>query len=146
MLYEDTIKIFVEGGGTMRGKIGAIGLIALVVTWLLALPVKAIVVEDLLAQYPPVALLNSWDGSGQAMRSNALVTATDPARLMSEETSGLPVQTGTVVRPDDLTVEIVPIRLPDLPTYAVFAIYLVGALVFYTLLVLVAQPGPMEYY
>jgi len=27
-----------------------------------------------------------------------------------------------------------------------FALYLVGALVFYTLLVLIAQPGPAEYY
>lgn len=123
----------------MWGKVGAMGLVVLAVGWLLASPAKAIVIEDLLAQHPLVTLLNSWDASGQAMRSNASVTATDPARLMSEET-------GAVVSPDNMTVEVVPLRLPDLPTYAVFVIYLIGALVFYTLLVLVAQPGPAEYY
>lgn len=123
----------------MWGRISAIGLVVLAATWLPALPAKAIVIEDLLAQHPLVTLLNSWDASGQAMRSNASVTATDPARLMSEET-------GAVVSPDNMTVEVVPLRLPDLPTYAVFVIYLIGALVFYTLLVLVAQPGPAEYY
>lgn len=139
MLCEDTIKIFAEGGGTVWGKIGAIGTIILAATWLLALPAKAIVIENLVAQRPFIALVNSWDAPLQA-------TGTEPARLLSGDTNGLPAQTGIVVSPDNMTVEIVPVRLPELPSYAVFAVYLVGALVFYTLLVLVAQPGPAEYY
>lgn len=123
----------------MWGRIGAIGVAVLAATWLLALPAKAIVIEDLFAQHPLIALVNSWDEPGQTTRSNALVTVAAPTQLMSEGT-------GTVVSPDNLTVEIVPIRLPDLPSYVVFVIYLVGALVFYTLLVLMAQPGPIEYY
>lgn len=130
----------------MRGKIGAIVLIALVVTWLLALPAKAIVIEDLLAQYPLIALVNSWEADGQSIGTNASSTGAELARLISEDTSAVPVQMGVVVSPDNLTVEIAPIHLPALPAHAVFAIYLLGALVFYTLLVLMAQPGPAEYY
>ncbi|MDW8291358.1 MAG: hypothetical protein RMM06_11605 [Armatimonadota bacterium] len=130
----------------MRGTVGAIrATLLLAATLFLAVPVRAIVIEDVVKHHPLVALVNSWSVSvpTPAPDAEATLNATDSS--LPEGAAELPVPAGTNVSPDNFTVEVVPLRLPDLPTSVVFVFYLLGALVFYTLLVLVAQPGPAEY-
>lgn len=119
----------------MRGVFkAALGLL----TWLLLLfpsPASAVVIEDIVANHPLVSLVNSWS---QPLSGESLVSQ-PPA-----QTAGVTTNDVTVA-PDNMTVEVLPVRLPSIPPAVVFLIYLVGALVFYTLLVLVAQPSPMEY-
>lgn len=145
MLCKYTVKIFQEGGTDMWGKTGAVAVIALVVC-AIALPARAIVIEDVVTQHPLIALVHNWSVSAQETPVSTSPGVSEPSSLLLPNTHNLPAQSDVTVSPDNITVEIVPIRLPDLPTYAVFVIYLVGAMVFYTLLVLVAQPGPAEYY
>lgn len=106
--------------------------------WLLLLvssPASAVVIEDIVANHPLVSLVNSWSqplaGEVSVSQSPAQTVAVPPSDVS--------------VAPDNMTVEVLPVRLPSIPPAVVFLIYLVGALVFYTLLVLVAQPSPMEY-
>jgi len=122
----------------MRGTLGAIAAAALVAALLLTTRAQAITIEDVVKHHPFIVFANSWNLSGQAVQSA-------PTNLPSEGSPSLPMPAGAPVSPDDMTVEVVPVRLPDLPASVVFALYLLGALVFYTLLVLVAQPSPAEY-
>ncbi|MEJ5252783.1 MAG: hypothetical protein HPY54_16180 [Chthonomonadetes bacterium] len=124
----------------MWGKTGAVATIVLMALCMVASPARAIVVEDVMAQHPLVAFWSNWSLSAGNIDSPAL---RDMPSSLSTDASAMPAQ---VERTDNMTVEIVPLRLPELPSYVAFAIYLIGALVFYTLLVLVAQPGPAEYY
>lgn len=124
----------------MWGKTGAVAAIVLLVMCVVTLPARAIVVEDVVAQHPLVAFWSNWSLSAG---NTDTATPRDTPSSLSTDASTMPAQ---VERTDNMTVEIVPLRLPQLPSYVVFAIYLIGALVFYTLLVLVAQPGPAEYY
>lgn len=126
----------------MRGKIGTVWVIALLATLSVVLPARAVVIEDVVKSHPLIALVNSWNASSETTPSSTL---SSPGAL-SDEPGSLPAVMSPTVSPDDMTVEIVPIRLPKLPPQVVFALYLIGAFVFYTLLVLIAQPGPAEYY
>lgn len=128
----------------MRGKVGAIWAVMLLATLVVALPARAVVIEDLVTHHPLVAFVSSWGFSASESRVNPLATPNENSNLLSPEIRNLPAATD--VEPDDMTVEVVPIRLPKLPPSVVFALYLVGAFVFYTMLVLVAQPSPSEYY
>ncbi len=130
----------------MRGKVGALWAVILLGTLVLALPARAIVIEDLVTHHPLVAFVSSWGASADESRTNPPTTASGDDSLLSPELRNLPVATGTAVSTDNTTVEVVPIRFPRLPASVVFALYLAGALVFYTLLILVAQPSPAEYY
>lgn len=126
----------------MRKTIGAVGGIMLFAVLGFVLPARAVVIEDVVKNHPLIAFLNSWSTPAEATPSGTFSQAGD----ISEGLGALSTATSPVVSPDDMTVEIVPIRLPKLPAQVVFALYLIGALVFYTLLVLIAQPGPAEYY
>ncbi|GIV21412.1 MAG: hypothetical protein KatS3mg023_3163 [Armatimonadota bacterium] len=125
----------------MRRAIGLVSVIVLLAVLGAVLPARAVVIEDVLKNHPLVALVNSWNTPAETNPSVTLSQAGDT----SEGLNALPAANSPVVSPDDMTVEIVPIRLPKLPVQVVFALYLIGALVFYTLLVLIAQPGPAEY-
>lgn len=126
----------------MRGKSGAVWAIVLLATLSVALPARAVVIEDVVKSHPLIALVNSWNTSAETTSPVNLGSAS----ALSDAPSALPAATGAAVASDEMTVEIVPIRLPRLPSQVVFALYLIGAFVFYTLLVLIAQPGPAEYY
>lgn len=131
----------------MWRKAGAIAFLVLLVTITSALPARAVVVGDLLTHHPLVALWSNsgWGAHAEKISTRTSATVNDPASLLSPEAQNVPMPTDISVSPDNMTVEIVPIRL-HVPTYVVFAVYLVGAILFYTLLVLVASPGPVEYY
>ncbi|MCL6474289.1 MAG: hypothetical protein K6U75_04440 [Firmicutes bacterium] len=126
----------------MSKKVGAVGVIALFAVLGVVLPARAVVIEDIVKNHPIVAWLNGWNSSAGTAAPGSLSNVGDT----SAEPQGLPAANSPAVSRDNMTVEIVPIRLPTLPAHVAFALYLVGALVFYTLLVLIAQPGPAEYY
>jgi len=126
----------------MSRTIGLVGVIVLFAALGVVLPARAVVIEDVLKNHPLIALVNSWNTPAETTPSVTLSQAGDT----SEGLNALPAVNSPVVSPDDMTVEVVPIHLPKLPAQVAFALYLVGALVFYTLLVLVAQPSPAEYY
>lgn len=130
----------------MRGLTGAVWAVILLAMLVVALPARAIVIEDLVAHHPLVAFVSSWGASEDTSHTNLSVSPNEDNSLLSPELRDLPSATGVTTSTDNMTVEIMPIRLPKLPASVVFAFYLVGALVFYTLLVLIAQPGPSEYY
>jgi hypothetical protein len=126
----------------MSRTIGLVGVIVLFAALGVVLPARAVVIEDVLKNHPLIALVNSWNTPAETTPFVTLSQAGDT----SEGLNALPAVNSPVVSPDDMTVEVVPIHLPKLPAQVAFALYLVGALVFYTLLVLVAQPSPAEYY
>lgn len=130
----------------MRGLTGALWAVILLATLVLALPVRAIVIEDFMAHHPLVAFVSSWGASTDEPRTDSTVVRNTDSGLLSPELRDLPVATDAAVSTDNMTVEVVPIRFPRLPASVVFGLYLAGALVFYTLLILVAQPSPAEYY
>ncbi|MCS6829521.1 MAG: hypothetical protein RMM08_02650 [Armatimonadota bacterium] len=129
----------------MKGKIGAIWTVILLATFITALPAHAVVIEEVVKHHPLVAFLNSWSSPVNDSHANPPVTPKEDNSLLLPQFRDLST-TSTMVSTDNVTVEVVPIHVPKLPAAVVFAFYLVGALVFYTLLVLVAQPGPSEYY
>lgn len=126
----------------MSQKVGVVGVLILFAVLGVILPVRAAVIEDIVKNYPIVALVNSWNSSAETAPS---VTRSN-AGGADVAVEGLSATNSPAISPDNMTVEIVPVRLPTLPAHVAFALYLVGALVFYTLLVLIAQPGPAEYY
>ena len=130
----------------MRGLTGALWAVILLATLVLALPARAIVIEDLVAHHPLVAFVSSWGAPTNESRTDSSVALNTDSGLLSPELRDLPAATETAVSVDNMTVDVVPIRFPKLPASVIFALYLVGALVFYTLLILVAQPSPTEYY
>lgn len=130
----------------MKGKVGTTWAVILLATLVIVLPARAIVIEDLVAHYPLVAFVSGWGASADESRTNPPEVLSEDNSLLSPGLRELSAATQTTVSPDDMTVEIVPIRFPRLPASVVFGLYLVGALVFYTLLILVAQPSPSEYY
>ncbi len=111
----------------------------------LAVPARAIVIEDVLSHHPLVAFVGTWTSSSNSTAGAPSVPAGVVAPPSESALDNLPMPASPSVSQDNMTVEVVPISLPKLPGYVVFAIYLVGAMVFYTMLVLVAQPGPSEY-
>jgi hypothetical protein len=131
-----------KGGATMSKKVGAVGVILLFAMLGVVLPGRAAVIEDIVKNHPLFTLLNSWHTPAETIPSATLSNAEGAAVGVE----GLSATHSPAVSPDNMTVEIVPIRLPTLPAHVAFALYLVGALIFYTLLVLIAQPGPAEYY
>lgn len=131
----------------MRGKNGVTWVVMLLATLMVTLPARAIVIEDLVMHHPLVALVSSREAPAEGARaSTPPVPPTESGSLFSLGTHNLPTPADATVSPDNMTVEVIPIHLPKLPSYMVFGLYLVGATVFYTLLVLIAQPGPAEYY
>lgn len=129
----------------MKGKIGAIGAVVLLAALITAMPAHAIVIEDVVTHHPLVAFVSSWGSDSNQLRANAPAPLKEDNSLLPPELHNL-TAANTNVAPDNMTVEVVPIHLPKLPASVVFMLYLVGAMVFYTLLVLIAQPGPAEYY
>lgn len=123
-------------------KIEAVGVIVLLAMLGVVLPARAVVIEDVVKNHPLIAIVSSWSAPVETTPSGAIG---NPAST-SDGLGSLPAANRPAVSPDDVTVEIVPIHLPKLPPQVVFALYLIGAFVFYTLLVLIAQPGPAEYY
>lgn len=130
----------------MRGSTGTMWIVILLAMLVIALPARAIVIEDVVAHHPLVALVSSWGASTDESRTDSTVALNTDSSLLSPELRDLPAATETAVSVDNMTVDVVPIRFPKLPASVVFTLYLIGALVFYTLLILVAQPGPSEYY
>lgn len=130
----------------MKGKVRATWAVILVATLIVAMPASAVVIEDIVTHHPLVAFVSSWGASEDTSHTNLSVSPNDDNGPLSPELRDLPSATGVATSTDNITVEIVPLRFPKLPASVVFAFYLVGALVFYTLLVLIAQPGPSEYY
>jgi hypothetical protein len=126
----------------MSQKVGVVGVLILFAVLGVILPARAAVIEDIVKNHPIVALVNSWNSSAETTPS---VTRSN-AGGADVGVEGLSATNSPAISPDNMTVEIVPVRLPTLPAHVAFALYLVGALVFYTLLVLIAQPGPAEYY
>ncbi len=129
----------------MKKQLARIGVLVVLGALMLGAPAHAIVIENVLSHHPLVAFVNTWASpSDNAVSAPpaSVATIVDPA---SQDAGNLPVPPSPSVSKDNMTVEIVPISVPKLPTYVVFAIYLVGAMVFYTMLVLIAQPGPSEY-
>ena len=126
----------------MSQKVGVVGVLILFAVLGVILPARAAVIEDIVKNHPIVALVNSWNSSAETTPS---VTPSN-AGGADVGVEGLSATNSPAISPDNMTVEIVPVRLPTLPAHVAFALYLVGALVFYTLLVLIAQPGPAEYY
>jgi hypothetical protein len=126
----------------MSQKVGVVGVLMLFAVLGVILPARAAVIEDIVKNHPIVALVNSWNSSAETTPS---VTSSN-AGGADVGVEGLSATNSPAISPDNMTVEIVPVRLPTLPAHVAFALYLVGALVFYTLLVLIAQPGPAEYY
>jgi len=126
----------------MGQKVGVVGVLILFAVLGVILPARAAVIEDIVKNHPIVALVNSWNSSAETTSS---VTPSN-AGGADVGVEGLSATNSPAISPDNMTVEIVPVRLPTLPAHVAFALYLVGALVFYTLLVLIAQPGPAEYY
>jgi hypothetical protein len=126
----------------MSQKVGVVGVLMLFAVLGVILPARAAVIEDIVKNHPIVALVNSWNSSAETTSS---VTPSN-AGGADVGVEGLSATNSPAISPDNMTVEIVPVRLPTLPAHVAFALYLVGALVFYTLLVLIAQPGPAEYY
>jgi hypothetical protein len=126
----------------MSQKVGVVGVLILFAVLGVILPARAAVIEDIVKNHPIVALVNSWNSSAETTSS---VTPSN-AGGADVGVEGLSATNSPAISPDNMTVEIVPVRLPTLPAHVAFALYLVGALVFYTLLVLIAQPGPAEYY
>ncbi len=125
----------------MSKKVGAVGVFVLFAVLGVVIPARAVVIEDIVKNHPLVTLLSSWNTPAETTPSGTLSNAGTSAGV-----EGLPATNSPAVSRDNMTVEIVPIRLPRLPAQVAFALYLVGAVVFYTLLVLIAQPGPAEYY
>jgi len=116
----------------MRRVGGTVWILMMVV---FALPAQAIVIEEVVKHHPLVVFVNSLN--------SAAILSTGES---SDSAFGTPLEvTSPAVAPDDMTVEVVPLRLPELPAQVVFSLYLLGALVFYTLLVLIAQPGLPEH-
>ena len=126
----------------MSKKVGVVGVITLFAVLGVVLPARAVVIEDIVKNHPLVTWLSSWNSPAETAPSGTLSNAGDASAGLE----GLPAANRSAVSRDNMTVEIVPIRLPTLPAHVAFALYLVGALVFYTMLVLIAQPGPSEYY
>lgn len=129
----------------MRGTFGAMGAVVLLVTLLCAMPARAIVIEEVVKHHPLVVFMGEWRGAVQAPTPDAKTTLSPSDNSLPTGAAGWLMPTGATVSPDNMTVEVVPLRIPDLPGSVVFVLYLLGALVFYTLLVLVAQPSPAEY-
>ena len=125
----------------MKGIRRAICALVLLTLGMPLAPAQATVIEDLMKHHPVVALVNGRNTQTQTNMPSTLGMESGTSAVAGT----LPDARQPAVSPEDMTVEIVPLRVPELPTQVVFVIYLVGALVFYTLLILIAQPGPPEY-
>lgn len=127
----------------MKNRTIWIVMLGILSTAVFAMPARAIVIEDALSHHPLVAFVSAWT-SNEKTETPLPTSINEMMNPLSSTVSNLPTPDVSPVSSDDMTVEILPITLPRLPSYMVFVVYLAGAMLFYTLLVLVAQPGPAE--
>lgn len=128
----------------MKNRTIWIVMLGILSTAVFAMPARAIVIEDALSHHPLVAFVSAWASSNEKTEAPLPTSINEMMNPLSSTVSNLPTPDVSPVSSDDMTVEILPITLPKLPSYMVFVVYLAGAMLFYTMLVLVAQPGPAE--